>query len=178
MAKKSKGFVLMEAIVVISVLCVILVILYGAYSKLLIDVKKKSLYDNTEYIYKTSVIRKYFEEDERDTLKAILESLPTSSNHIYIYCSESLDNKKKCENPTLSGHELFSFMNVRGIYFTEWNPEDANLETLEPTTKRYFKTFDVRNIDDAYRIVVMYTDENEENGTIYQYATLRIGSRG
>jgi len=85
MAKKSKGFVLMEAIVVISVLCVILVILYGAYSKLLIDVKKKSLYDNTEYIYKTSVIRKYFEEDEGDTLKAILESLPTSSNHIYIY---------------------------------------------------------------------------------------------
>ena len=44
----QKGFVLMETIVVIFVLCVILVMLYASYSNLLISVQNKSLYDNTE----------------------------------------------------------------------------------------------------------------------------------
>lgn len=178
MVKKNRGFVLMEAIVVISVLCVILVVLYASYSKLLIDVKKKSLYDNTEYIYKTSVIRKYFEEEEGSTLTSILESLPTNTNHIHVYCSETIESRRKCEDPSIWGNKLLSFMNVRGVFFTEWNPERANLDILEPTTKRYLNTFDERDLSNVYRIIVMYTDENDESGTAYQYATLRIGSRG
>jgi len=49
---KKKGFVLMETIIVISVLCVILITLFVSFSTVLIAVEKRTVYDNTEYLIK------------------------------------------------------------------------------------------------------------------------------
>ena len=56
---KNKGFVLVETIVVILVLCVLLIMLYGGYMNVISAVQRKSYYDNTEYIYKTNSIISY-----------------------------------------------------------------------------------------------------------------------
>ena len=58
---KNKGFVLVETIVVILVLCVLLIMLYGGYMNVISAVQRKSYYDNTEYIYKTNLVKEYLE---------------------------------------------------------------------------------------------------------------------
>lgn len=176
---KKKGFVLAETIIVITVLCVILVVLYGAYSKVLIDVNKKALYDNTEYLYKTNIIRKYLEK----TL------LPNDyENTFTIICSNSTTDKCYDETPGDYRKELFKTLKVEAVYITSWNTKeisDVDLATFEATTQSYIKSLDYEKEDSAFRIVVMFKDENNnellDDGTekkVYQYASIRFGSRG
>ena len=173
MRRNSKGFVLMETIVVISVLCVVLVVLYAAYSSLISSVHKKSLYDNTEYLYKASVIRKHLESDESLTSAY-------KSREPYIYCSDLLAQSSSSINSCTSSSELFEFMKVKGIYFTSWDVsgDTSNYENLEATTQRYLRSLDPKHIDGAYRLIVMFSSENSEDENEFEYASLRFGSRG
>lgn len=175
MKKNKRGFVLMETIVVVTVLCVVLVILYGAYSKILIEVSNKSLHDNTEYIYKTRVIREFL-EDKVDIVDFM------ASEYVVGYCSDLLPQYKNCNDTSLEGNELFSFMKIKGIYFVLWDKNTTmtgRFNPLEPTTQQYMYTIDEEISDEPYRImVVMYESENEYMEGEYEYAHLRFGSRG
>lgn len=173
MMKKMKGFVLTETIVVITVLCVIMITLYAAYSSVLIKVNKKSLYDNTEYIYKTNIIRDYLE----DTLNR-----DDYETNYYVVCN-TMSNPCYGESSTTYLEKLLRELKVKAIYITNWNVDeisDADLAQFEATTQAYIKTLDyMSTTTTAYRIVVMYEDENSgSKRDVYQYATLRFGDRG
>lgn len=179
MRLNKKAFVLLETIVVITVLSVTLIVLYASYSKIISDSRKKMFYDNTEYIYKTSVIRKYLEPKIN-----IATSLGDSAYHVY--CSNTLDSYKNCNATNVEGHDLFKYLSVNAIYFTDWNTKEAKGEyiDLEATTQIYLNSIDVPSEDSIYRITVMFEEENnvtfDEEGILepsYQYASLRIGSR-
>lgn len=169
----------METIIVISVLCVILVILYGSYSKLIIDATKKSLYDNTEYIYKTNMVREYLEDP------AHIPPGYNTSNYM-VYCSNFISGKK-CYEERISGdyrNELFKLLKVEAVYITVWNTNNISakdLTSFEATTQNYIKTLDPTN-ETAFRLIVMYKSENDlyydAESKVYQYASLRFGSRG
>lgn len=173
--RSKRGFVLMETIIVISVLCIVLIVLYGAYNKMLIDVNNKSLYDNTEYIYKSTVLREYLEESI-DIVNFM------GSDYVKGYCSDQLDYYKSCGDPSVDGSELLSFMKVRGVYFILWDDNSNKIGRfgqLEPTTQKYIKTIDEEILNEPYRImVVMYESENNYYEGEYEYAYLRFGSRG
>lgn len=171
----KNGFVLIETIVVITVLSVILVLLYGAYSKVIIGVNKKSLYDNTEYIYKANIVRNY------------LESTLTKSQYersYYRYCS-NIKGTTKCYNETTNDYKnkLFRSIGVEAIYITVWNIDEINkidLNEFEATTQNFLLSLDYKPISSAFRIIVMFKDENneEERKKSYQYASIRFGDRG
>lgn len=172
---KNRGFVLMETIVVISVLCIVMVVLYAAYSKVLIDVNKKSLYDKTEYIYKTNLVRNYLEET--------LPEIEYSSSTHYVYCRNKMEDKL-CFDENITGNyenDLFKALKVEAIYITLWNVaniSESDLVGFEATTQHYIKKMDATD-EDAFRIIVMFDSENNMTGTpVYEYATLRFGSRG
>lgn len=174
---KTKGFVLMETIVVISVLCVVLVVLYGSYSKVLITVKKKSLYNNTEYVYKTAVLRRYLEEN------AIIPESDYSSAKLYVYCSNTLSSSRDCyDEDTENDYEndLFEFIGVSALYITMWDTTkiDASKTTkVEATTQNFIRNLDPTD-DDGYRIIVMFESENNDtNIPVFEYGTLRFGER-
>lgn len=172
---QAKGFVLTETIIVITVLCIIMITLYAAYSSVLIKVNKKAIYDNTEYIYKTNIIREYLENTlNRDDYE---------SEAIYVVCSNA--NSAPCyrENTSSFQEGLFKELGTEAVYITEWNSNtlsDLELSVLEATTQSYIKSLDYNKITDvAYRIIIMFKDENNQSGkNPYQYATLRFGSRG
>lgn len=167
----KRGFVLMETIVVITVLCVILIILYASYSGLLVSLKKKSNFDNTEYVYKTSVIRKYLEPkiDVQDLFQDKLYG---------VYCSNSLADYDDCVTVDTDGYELFRFLRVHAIYVTEWNANLMGVGSyieLEATTQSYISYLDQEILPGlAYRVIVMFETEDDH----YEYASLRFGSRG
>lgn len=170
----KKGFVLMETIVVISVLCVILIILYASYSKILIGVQKKSLYDNTEYLYKTSIVRDYLED--------VISNDSYHSDQIYMYCRNTI-SASKCYDESITNNfknDLFKMMGVESVYITIWNANEIDpneLTRFEATTQNYIKTMDPTD-ESGYRIIVMFKDQNNETDKdIYQYASLRFKDR-
>lgn len=179
----KKGFVLMETIVVISVLCVILVLLYSSYSNILLKVKRKELYDNTEYIYKAGLVRNY--------LEGALTTLDYQSN-VTMYCknSEDISSDKWCYDEAITDdkkNELFKSLGVESVYITIWNVNEisaADLSTFEATTQNYIKWLNSTD-EDGYRIIIMFKNENElksigkedTDKDIFEYASLRFGSR-
>lgn len=137
---------------------------------------KKSLYDNTEYIYKANLVRNLLE-------KSIPESLYNSSTY-YVYCRNSLSDDARCYNhSTINNFEndLFSMLGVEAVYITLWDVTAISAEsitTFEATTQNYIKTMDPTS-ENAFRIIVMFRSENNDtNKEVYEYATLRFGSRG
>ncbi len=172
--KKKRGFVLMETIVVISVLCVVLIVLYSAYSKLLVDVGKRSLYDKTEYIYKTNLVRDYLEDN-------LPEDVYSASTY-YTYCRNRVA-WNRCHNGNMIGeykNDFFKSLGVEAVYITLWNVariSDEDIVGFEATTQNYIKTMDPTD-EDAFRIIVMFESENNDTDVpIYEYASLRFGSR-
>lgn len=172
---KKNGFVLMETIIVITVLCIVLVVIYASYSKLLIDVNKKSLYDKTEYIYKTNIVREYVED--------VLDESKYSTSTYYVYCRNKLDDLK-CFDDKITGNyenDLFKTLGVEAVYITLWNVNeisDSDISGFEATTQNYIKKLDPTDIS-AFRIIVMFDSENNDTEQkVYEYATLRFGSRG
>lgn len=172
MKNNCRAFVLLETIVVITVLCVILIVLYASYSKILVGVKNSSVYDNTEYISKTELLRTYIESEEE-----IMELV--GSDSVIVYCSNTLASSPNCSDSSTKGHELFEFMKVNSIYFTLWDIDERNEQVLalEATTQNYIKLLDAVNKGPIYRLIVMYKPENDELSTEYEYASLRLGSR-
>lgn len=163
----KKGFILVETIVVILVLCVLLIMLYGGYMNVISAVQRKSYYDNAEYIYKTSLIRD----------KIIADNFKEYEHYsVYTYCQGSADCESKSDSYFKS---LVTNMHVNSIYIIDWNVDDipsADLSQLEATTQNYIKKIDYSYRDD-FRIIVMFEDENSLSKApkIYQYASLEIG---
>lgn len=172
---KKRGFVLMETIVVITVLCVILIALYGSYYKLLENVQSKSLYDNTEYIYKTVLVR--------DELEDTINSNLYSYSSYYTYCRNQNASPKKCYDNNITGNfenELFKNLKVEAVYITVWDTTSISPESIkgfEPTTQNYIKTMDPSD-ESGFRLIVMYESENNDtDNKVYEYASLMFGSR-
>lgn len=164
---KNRGFVLVETIVVILVLCVLLIMLYGGYMNVISAVQRKSYYDNTEYIYKASLIKDYIEDSGFNSYEGA---------NVYIYCQGSSDCKNKGDSYFES---LVSNMHVVSIYITKWftsNISEDELSSLEATTQNYIRKLDPTR-GNGYRVIVMFEDENNigSTPTIYQYASLRLG---
>lgn len=168
----KRGFVLLETIVVMSVLGVILIILYASYSKIIIDVKSRSLFDNTEYIFKTTLVRKHLE-------KTLDESLYNSLD-LYRYCSNVIESATDCYTSLGETFEekLFRSLGVEAIYISDWdNISTSSLHKLEATTQSYIKSLDVKH-EEAFRIIVMFKSENNDTDlNVYEYASLKFGSR-
>jgi len=80
----KKGFVLLETIVVMSVLCTVLIGLYIGYSNMILSVKVTSNYNNVEYLYQTYIISNYLEKN------VINEGSYTCLNCTtpYIFCND------------------------------------------------------------------------------------------
>ena len=172
--KNKNGFVLMETIVVISVLCTILVVLYASYENIHIKVQKKSLYDNTEYIFKTSLVRNH--------LESTLSSSIYSNSNYTIICQNSTSNK--CYSDDILNNyqnELFKFLKVEGVYITVFdvdNISSTDLSSFEATTQNYIKYLDPPKDKGGFRIIVMFEQENNDTTkSIYEYASLKFGSR-
>ena len=164
---KKNGFVLVETIVVILVLCVLLIMLYGGYMNVISAVQRKSYYDNTEYIYKTNLVKEYLESSNFSGYEGA---------YVYMYCQGSSDCLGKGDAYFKA---MVSNMHINSIYITKWYTSDLSvndLSSLEATTQNYIKKLDPTS-DSGYRIIVMFEDENNYNSnpTIYQYASLRFG---
>lgn len=162
----NKAYVLVETIVVISVLCVILIALYGAYSSMIINIEKRNLYDNTDYLYRTKFVRDYIENE--DSVNFINDK---------IYCQDD-DNPCYTNTCTTEKCNLFRFLNVKGIYIFGWDEKVKYVAGVNASTLRYINSIDATSEDHGTkRLVVMY--EEVENGVRKnEYASLKIKLKG
>lgn len=155
----KKGFVLMETIAVITVLTLVLTLLYASFNVIVSKAQKNSVYDNTEYIYKTQLIRDSLEYT--DVVNSITGQVTVIDKN-----DERLSDEQSA---------LFAWLGAEKVYITLWDPTQISrerLKELEATTQQYIKYLDPYE-DASYRIIVMFDDANNNKDGAYQYASLK-----
>lgn len=170
----KKGFVLLETIVVVAVLCVTLMVLYVGYNNTTNNIKSQLNYDNTEYIYKAYVLKTFLEN------KIVNEGSYYCENceSIYVLCSNK-NATTNCSNWIDNDNDnkflkyLINDMGVESIYITKWDTSTFTnrselMSIFEATTGRYIRSLNPDKRD-GYRIIVMFKDN--------QYASLGFVSR-
>ena len=126
---------------------------------------------NTDYIYRTAVIRDYFEENKQN-YDSMIDGVVFCNN----VSSEGETTTKKCYRDTC-GNQLCTFlrfMEVEAIYIVPWNTRNWNLSytNISATTQKYINSIDALNTGEySDRIVVMYI-YNDGINDVYQYASL------
>lgn len=168
----KKGFVLVETITVITVLCIVLVLLYASYNNIIIKVESNSYYDNTEYIYKADILRDYLLEKN---------SIELYDDYNISYC-QNTDETHKCYYEGCNNDEcnLMEFLNIEAVYITTWDTKNLykslQKTNIDATTQKYIKSIDPEDsLDGTKRLIVMFKDINGSSMLPeYQYASLKI----
>ena len=150
----KKGFVFIETLIVLVVLCVSIVSLYGLYTKIATDINARRYYDNIGDLYKTDLIRNFISQSTIESTTNFITITPSN-------CSSFM--KDGCKT-------VLETLNVQNVYI---NNSDINVilasstKTLNNSSREYFQTIS-RNKNTRF-IVVNF----KYNGRNY-YASLRI----
>lgn len=191
--KKKKGFVFIETIVVVSVLLAGLMYLYSAFVSFSNNEKRRVLYDDVSYLYKTYYIKNFLENQRLDRLTNLLDYGNRTDNAQYIIgfdcTSEVFLNKERglCENLKLSLH-ISNFY----VTFYDLSPLQACANTNEGLCRnfsRYGAEFNLYiktlggsgGSDKGYRLIVEYEDNGkgescpERGRCLHYFSTVRLG---
>lgn len=185
--KKGKGFVLLETIVVISILCITLVILYTGYTDVTRSIKNNLNFDNTEYLYKTVILKSYLENDiDESWIKGnnyyvypffydnnIYEK-NANNNYSSVYLESNLEDDDKSKYM-----DLFKKLHVKAVYITTWDIKKEITDNtvrgqLNPTVISYVHTLNEKSKKDGFRLIVMYDNENNLNSGSLEVASIEF----
>lgn len=160
---KKKGFVLMEAIVVIVVISVALITLFTSYNKILSKVNEENKYDLSEYLYKTYYIREYLRTNITGEDKIFDIGNANNSDNLINYSTELYNG--------ISVLTTFSSYEIKNIYIlTNLNGEktNENLRYFDAYMIDYIRQLDVDDKDTL--IIVEYSKLARD----MKYNTLKI----
>lgn len=192
--KKKRRFIFIETIVVIAVLLTSLLYLYASYIALTTNEKRRMLYDDVSYLYKTYYIKKYFVSQRLDRVIDNLsdENVNTNANFIIPFGCSSID---VFENYAKEGTfcELMSQnLHISNIYMTYYDLSaiqdcENNEEGLCATFSRvnmelatYLKTLGGSGIS-GYRMIVEYQEDGQgnfctnEEHCLHYFSTIMVG---
>ena len=150
MLTQKKGYVLLETLVVIGILSIVLVGMYSSFINLYTVFRERKTYDNTEYLYKTKVLREQLTIDS-----------DIGSSKIVTICNNK-DAANKCENHAEYA-SVFKEMGVQYAFLAVANitTGDVNgLTNIPVTVKRYIRDLDTDAEETDVILIVAYKNSN------------------
>lgn len=191
--KKKKGFVFIETIVVMVVLLASLLILYATFISLSINEKRRLLYDDVAYLYRTYYVKKYFSSQRVDRILDNLSNANVANNANFLI-SFGCGNMDVFENYAKEGSfcEIMSRdLHIANIYLTYYdlsvlqNCSDnttglcTTFAKVSQNLGNYLRTLGGKG--SGYRMIVEYHEDgkgnyctNEEH-CMHYFSTIKMG---
>ena len=183
----KKGFMFVETIMVMTILTTSLITIYITFSRVLINEKRRAMFDDTSYLYRTYLLEDYLVSLNLNNY--IKKYLVDAGKKIIVFNAEdgSLYNiyEYGSRNDKEAGKQAFSnkvisngddYLQISRIYITYYNVNDlkqcltksnknsctnnASMEALNNMSTNailYLKT--LSGTDDGYRLIVEYQEE-------------------
>lgn len=183
----KKGFMFVETIMVMTILTTTLVTIYITFSRVLLNEKRRAMFDDTSYLYRTylienylvslnlnSYIKKYLVDQGK---KIIVFNAEDSS--LYNTSENGRDNLKEIGKKAFSNKVLTNgadYLQISHIYITYYNVNDLKqclsktnrsicenqpsmeaLSNMSTNAILYLKT--LSGTDNGYRLIVEYQEE-------------------
>lgn len=158
---KKKGFVMVETIVMVAFLSFALLVVYKAFTATMELEKTRSTHNNTNYLYRTYTMKRFFEDNGISTHFATTTSATYGFKEIDCN-SSSITNGAYCT--MLKGANV---LDIKKMYIFDVNSfAKFDYDAIEPTVSEYIRT--LKNSTGGYRLVIWFNDNN--------IASLKLGS--
>lgn len=170
----KKGFVFIETIVTVVILCSALIYLYSSYSNIINNEEERVYYDDTAYIYRTYYIREFLLNNS--TIEKVKN---TAFNNIYVnQLSHEYEGLFTSDIDKTNFGSIFSYYNVSHIYLVSQKMindcEGPGIDTDKICIDSYeFLSYNARNyvkslntLTHDYILVIEYAEKTNETGAI------------
>ena len=156
MPKNKNGFVLLETIVVICILCVGILSLYKTYAGLVQKINSNDLNNNAENIFKAEYIAQKFFEGYSITNDTVyveidLTDLTDASNAKMKTCTLDDSTKEiKCENAEFEDQgqiNAYQVLEVSKLYYTKYQINALTDDSVTDSNQSILLTLDGSTID-------------------------------
>lgn len=192
--KKKKGFVFIETIVVIAILLTSLLLLYSSYISLSNNEKRRLMYDDVSYLYRTYFVKKYFTSQRLDRILSTLkrDNVSTNANFLTSFGCSNLDAFENYAKEGSFCEMLSQELHIAHIYLTYYDLsvlQDCtdNTTGLCTTFARvnqdlgaYLRTLGGKGVP-GYRIIIEYQEDGkghfctDDEHCLHYFASLQIG---
>lgn len=153
MPKNKSGFVLLETIVVICMLCVGILSLYKTYAGLVKKINSNDLNNNAENIFKAEYIAQNFFEDylitNSDTVYVEID-LTDAANTKMKTCLQDSSKIITCENKNFDDAEqinAYQVLEVSKLYYTNYQINALTDDNVTTSNQSILLTLDGSTID-------------------------------
>lgn len=153
MPKNKSGFVLLETIVVICILCVGILSLYKTYAGLVQKINSNDLNNNAENIFKAEYIAQNFFEDylitNSDTVYVEID-LTDAANTKMKTCLKDSSKIITCENKNFDDAEqinAYQVLEVSKLYYTNYQINALTDDNVTTSNQSILLTLDGSTID-------------------------------
>ncbi len=153
MSKDKNGFVLLETIVVICVLCVGILSLYKTYAGLIQRINSNELNNNAENIYKAEYIAKNFFNNDiilNDNIIYVELDLTDAANSLMKICSKDSSNIITCEYNEFDNVveiNAYQVLEINKIYYTKYQINTFTDDNITTSNQSILLTFDGSTIN-------------------------------
>lgn len=150
--KNKSGFVLLETIVVICILCVGILSLYKTYAGLVQKINSNDLNNNAENIFKAEYIAQNFFEDyliTSDTVYVEID-LTDAANAKMKTCLKDSSKIITCENKNFDDAEqinAYQVLEVSKLYYTKYQINALTDDNVTTSDQSILLTLDGSTID-------------------------------
>lgn len=152
MPKNKSGFVLLETIVVICILCVGILSLYKTYAGLVQKINSNDLNNNAENIFKAEYIAQNFFEDYLITSDTVYVEIDlTDAAHTKMKtCRKNSSKEITCDTKDFDDAEqinAYQVLEVKKLYYTEYQINVLTDDNVTISDQSILLTFDGSTID-------------------------------
>lgn len=170
----SKGFALVETLIVSVFVMGIFTLLYTNFYPLIGEYEKREGYDNIDSVYKTDLIKRFLSNNQSILkINDDLDEVPQKLN-----CDNTGSYATECK-------ELMTSLENPKVYITNYtitnlkkNIDSTDLDSGLKEYIKYLPKYEKNTYNYKYRVIVKYTktinEGTNDSEDIYKYATLGV----
>lgn len=170
----SKGFALVETLIVSVFVMGIFTLLYTNFYPLIGEYEKREGYDNIDSVYKTDLIKRFLSNNQ----SVLQVNSNLDRNPMKLNCTEAGSFSDECNNLMTSLGDPEVYITNYKITELKKNIDSISLDSGLKEYIKYLPNYEINKYDYNYRIIAKYKKDikegTENTESVYEYATLGV----
>ena len=154
MKKKSRGFALLETLIVSTIIASIMIYMFVQFNSLQNKYNESLRYNDVDDLYKLDSIKSYIISLSNEFKQGLISKIESDSLVIITKDDNTYTNLEYIDNQ----EEMLKNLNIKNFIITKSDVSNISMDGLSKNIKNMIKK--INNKSDNYRFIVEFDNEN------------------
>ena len=154
MKKKSRGFALLETLIVSTIIASIMIYMFVQFNSLQNKYNESLRYNDVDDLYKLDSIKSYIISLSNEFKQGLISKIESDSLVIIAKDDNTYTNLEYIDNQ----EEMLKNLNIKNFIITKSDVSNISMDGLSKNIKNMIKK--INNKSDNYRFIVEFDNEN------------------